>query len=149
VYRCLNISSLVTAALFAGIRAPIGTADEAPNRLGVSSDGRHLATPEGRPLFWLADTAWELLHRLNREGAGHYLKTLAAQGFTAIQTVILSEENSLKTPNAYGELPLLEMDPRRPNERCFEHVDYVVRKANALGLVVALLPTWGDKVRKR
>ena len=32
----------------------------------------------------------------------------------------------------------------RPNEPYFEHVDYVVERAESLGLVIGMLPTWGS-----
>jgi hypothetical protein len=66
-----------------------------------------------------------------------------------IQAVALSELDGLRTPNAYRERPLVENDPRRPNERDFAHVDRVVDRAGEQGLTVALLPTWGDKWHSR
>jgi hypothetical protein len=59
---------------------------------------------------------------------------------------VLAEQDGLRTPNAYGEPPLHDLDPERPNEKYFEHVDYVVDGAAALGMFVGMLPTWGDKV---
>jgi hypothetical protein len=124
-----------------------GPASPLDLRLAVSGDGRHLQrAANGEPFLWLGDTAWELFHRLDREEAGHYLRQRAAQGFSVIQAVVLAEIDGLRVPNAYGEVPLHDLDPTRPNERYFEHVDFIVRAANELGLVVALLPTWGDKV---
>ena len=117
--------------------------------LRVSADGRHLVQADGRPFFYLADTAWSLFHRLNREEADLYLRNRAAKGFTVIQAVALSENDGLRTPNAYGERPLVENDPRRPNEKYFAHIDHVVDRAGELGLTVALLPTWGDKWHSR
>jgi hypothetical protein len=38
-------------------------------RLEVSPDHRSLRTITGQPFFYLADTAWELFHRLTREEA--------------------------------------------------------------------------------
>jgi hypothetical protein len=145
--RSCRIGAILIAWASA-LATPAAARDEAPTRLKVSEDGRHLVTPGGQPFFWLGDTAWELLHRLSREDTDHYLQTRAAQGFTVIQTVVVAEFGGLKVPNAYGQLPFHEQDPSRPNEKYFEHVDTVVKKANSLGLVVALLPTWGDKVRK-
>ena len=57
----------------------------------------------------------------------------------------LAENDGLRTPNPYGEVPLIDLNPEKPNEKYFEHVDYIVTKANELGLYVAILPTWGDK----
>jgi hypothetical protein len=114
-------------------------------RLKVSDNKRFLVTADGKPFFYLADTAWELFHRLNREQAEQYLKDRAGKGFTVIQAVALAELDGLHDPNPYGQTPLAGDDPTRPNEKYFEHVDRVVGKANELGLYVGFLPTWGDK----
>jgi hypothetical protein len=115
----------------------------------VSEDRRFLVTGEGEPFFWLGDTAWELFHRLGWDEAEAYLEDRAGKGFTVVQAVVLAELDGLGTPNAVGHLPLAENDPGRPLEAYFEHVDRVVAKANALGITVAMLPTWGDKWNKK
>ena len=81
-------------------------------RLMVSDNRRFLVTEQGQPFFYLADTAWELFHRLDREQAERYLRHRAAQEFTVIQAVVLAELDGLRTPNPYGEVPLLDLDPR-------------------------------------
>lgn len=121
----------------------------APPALKVSENKRFLVTADGKPFFYLGDTAWELFHRLNREDAEVYLKERARQGFTVVQAVALAEFDGLKTPNAYGQVPLMNNDPTKPNEKYFEHVDWVVDRAGSLGLYVGLLPTWGDKWNKK
>ncbi len=113
--------------------------------LRVSKNRRHLVREDGRPFFWLGDTAWELFHRGSREAANHYLSTRRRQGFTVIQAVALAEFDGLGTPNPCGETPLRDNDPARPNDAYFEHCDYVIDRAAELGLWVAVLPTWGDK----
>ena len=113
--------------------------------LHVSENRRFLVQDDGKPFFWLGDTAWELFHRLNREEAERYLRKRADQGFTIIQAVVLAELNGLSDPNPYGHLPLEKNDPLRPNEAYFAHVDWVLGKAASLGLYVGVLPTWGDK----
>ncbi|MFO0845783.1 MAG: DUF4038 domain-containing protein, partial [Gemmataceae bacterium] len=118
-------------------------------RLKVSDNKRFLVTADGKPFFYLGDTAWELFHRLNREQAERYLKDRAAKGFTVIQAVALAEFDGLKEPNPYGQTPLIDNDPTRPNERYFEHVDWVIDKAAEFGLYTGLLPTWGDKWNKK
>src|SRR4051812_27748627 len=85
-------------------------------QLQVSSNKRFLQTADGKPFFWLGDTAWELFHRLTREEADTYLKNRALKGFTVIQAVVLSELDGLHEPNAYGEIPLENNDPLRPRE---------------------------------
>jgi hypothetical protein len=124
-------------------------------RLKVSENHRFLIFEDGRPFFYLGDTAWELFHRLNRDEADCYLETRARQGFTVIQAVALAELDGLNTPNAYGHRPLIDNDPTRPDVRegpandYWDHVDYIVDKAGELKLFIGFLPTWGDKWNKK
>src|SRR4051794_20024745 len=83
-------------------------------RLKVSDNKRFLVTEDGKPFFWLGDTAWEIFHRLKREEADRYLQKRAAQGFNVIQAVAIAEFDGHSEPNAYGHLPLLDVDPARP-----------------------------------
>ena len=118
-------------------------------RLQVSANKHFIVTEDGHPFFWLGDTAWELFHRLNREDAERYLARRAEQRFTVIQAVALAEFDGLGEANAYGEVPLRNNDPTQPNDAYFAHVDWVVAKANSLGLYIGFLPTWGDKWNKK
>jgi len=124
-------------------------------RLEVSENRRFLVYEDGRPFFYLGDTAWELFHRLNREEADRYLQDRARKGFTVVQAVALAELDGLHDPNPYGHRPLVDDDPGRPDVRegpaddYWDHVDYVVGKANSLGLYVGFLPTWGDKWNRK
>ena len=134
--------------------APLAQAQTLP-RLKVSDNQRFLATQDGKPFFYLADTAWELFHRLDRQQAVQYLARRAEQEFTAIQAVALAELDGVSVPNAYGDLPLIDKDPARPavtpgsdpnNAQAYDywdHVDYIVDQANARGLYIAMLPSWG------
>ena len=109
----------------------------------VSADGHTLELADGTPFFWLGDTAWELFHRLDKKEADYYLETRKAQGFNVIQAVILAELNGLTEPNQQGDLPLIDNNTDKPNEKYFEYVDYIVNKAASLDMYMAILPTWG------
>lgn len=152
-WRYSLISSHVTTArrlLFPlSLALTLLTTPAAPlPRLQVSDNHHFLVTESGQPFFWLGDTAWELFHRLNREEADAYLRNRAERRFTVVQAVALAELDGLNTPNAYGERPLIDNDPTRPNEAYFRHVDWIVKRANELGIYVGFLPTWGDKWNK-
>ncbi len=129
--------------------APAGSALPPLSQLSVSADGRHFVRADGTPFFWLGDTAWELFHRLSRQEAEAYLEDRRRKGFTVVQAVVLAELGGLRVPNAYGELPLIENDPGRPNEAYFRHVDHVVEQAATKGMYIAMLPTWGDKFNRK
>jgi hypothetical protein len=117
----------------------------AQHKLRVSENKRYLVRENGKPFFYLGDTAWELFHRLNRPEADLYLTDRAKKGYTVIQAVVLAELNGLDDPNPYGHVPLKNRDPQQPNEAYFKHVDYIVNKAESLGMYIGMLPTWGDK----
>lgn len=117
--------------------------------LKISDDHRYLVTENNQPFLWLGCTGWEMLHRLNKDETLVYMKDRAAKGFTVIQTVILAELDGLNTPNANGDLPLINNDPTKLNEAYFQYVDWAVAQAEKLGLYLGLLPTWGDKWNKK
>ncbi|HTG43604.1 MAG TPA: DUF4038 domain-containing protein, partial [Verrucomicrobiae bacterium] len=118
-------------------------------RLKVSENKRFLVTEEGKPFFYLGDTAWELFHRLDRDQADKYLENRAQKGFTVIQAVALAELNGLNDQNPYGHRPLADNDPTKPDVKegaqndYWDHVDYIVNQAEKLGLTIGFLPTWG------
>lgn len=127
-------------------------------QIRVSSNNRMLETKDGKPFFWLGDTAWELFHRLTREEAEEYLETRRKQGFNVIHAVALAEMNGIREPNRYGDIPLVNEDPAQlavtegndPQNKdaydYWDHVDFVINKAAEKGMYIGLLPTWGDKV---
>jgi hypothetical protein len=115
----------------------------------VSENCRFLVDEDGAPFFYLGDTAWELFHRLGLEEAEFYLRDRAVKGFTVIQAVVLAEYSGLTVENANGHLPLVNLDPSKPNENYFSHVDAIVNQAEELGLFIGMLPTWGDKWNKK
>src|SRR5579864_8174044 len=102
-------------------------------RLKISPNHRWLQYSDGEPFFYLGDTSWHLFPNVTREQADLYLANRAAKGFTVIQACVL---NDVDEPNAYGDKPLIDRNPSTPNERYFRHVDYIVSKAEQLGLFV-------------
>ena len=117
-----------------------------PLPVSVSPNGHYLVTSDGKPFFWLADTAWELIHSTTREEAQYYLQSRAQEGFTVIQAVVLGEMDGLNKPTPDGLRPFADNDPARPNAAYFDRVDFIVSEAERRGLHVALLPSWGDKL---
>ena len=110
--------------------------------LKVSENKHFLQFEDGTPFFYLGDTGWELLHRLNRDETETYLENRRMKGYTVIQTVVLAELDGLDTPNAEGNRPLVNNNPLTPDEKYFQHVDWFVKKAEEKGLFIGMLPTW-------
>ncbi len=127
-------------------------------QIRVSTNGRFLETTDGKPFFWLGDTAWELFHRLTREEAETFLEIRRQQGYNVIEAVALAEMNGVREPNRHGDWPLNNEDPAQlavtPGNNpanayeydYWDHVDYVIETAARKGMYIGMLPTWGDKV---
>ncbi len=149
---------LAVASALAGGALRAQTDSKSLPRVKVSANKRFLVTEDGKPFFYLADTGWELFHRLTREEAVEYLEVRASEHYNAIQAVALAELGGVPEPNAYGKFPLVAGDPERPaitpganpsdpgQYDYWDHVDYVVDQANARGIYIAMLPSWGNWV---
>jgi hypothetical protein len=145
--------SATTLRAFVGLALLAGAvhAWAAPPPLRVGANHRFFETAEGRPFFWLADTAWQLLHDLDEAEMRRYFADRRDKGFTVIQTVALAELRG-DTPNAFGHMPIEPKRPDRPlvkdgpDNDYWDDVERAVRLAGEHGLVVGLLPTWGKHV---
>lgn len=89
------IAALACGILIPQAEAGDGKPAEKPSHpeirpVQVHSAGHYLQTDDGRPFFWLGDTAWELFHRTTRDECTYYLRTRARQGFTVVQAVALT-----------------------------------------------------------
>jgi hypothetical protein len=156
-HRLCRMAGAASLTLSGVCLAGSALAADAPRRLKISENKRFIVKEDGSPFFYLGDTAWELFHRLNREEADRYLANRAAKGFTVIQAVALAELDGHSDPNPYGHLPLTDFDPAKPATKdgpandYWDHVDYIVDKANREGLTIGFLPTWGrywhDKIK--
>ena len=111
----------------------------------VSPNKRYFINQDGKPWFYLADTAWTLFKRLNHEEVDLYFANRAAKGFTVIQAYVL---RGLEVTNLYGQLPLVDRDPTKLDPGFFGNIDYIVNRATEFGLVPGLVTTMGEHVRR-
>src|SRR5260370_33647174 len=92
-------------------------------KLRVSSNGGYFVDQNGKPFFYLGDTAWLLFQRLDHQEVDEYLKDRAGKGFTVIQAYVLRGLEARHPDGAgslLGEKPLIDRDPTRPNEAFFK-----------------------------
>ena len=124
-------------------------------RLAVSSNGRFL-TAHGKPFFWLGDTGWLLLGKLNRAETEKYLEDRRVKGFNVVQVSLV---HSLSMVDANGDSALCRRNPATPKLAdpkaigadsyggYWENFDYVADLAAQKGIYLALVPVWGSNVR--
>lgn len=113
----------------------------APN-LTIPAYGRHLYRPDGRPFFYLADAAWDLLATEHAEKIQDYFSVRASQGFSVVQTALVSMKDGTPVRGATGDMPFIAGDWTRPNPAYFDFVQRMVADGNQRGLVLALAPVW-------
>jgi hypothetical protein len=131
-------------------------ADPGLQRVVISKNQRFLQTADGRPFFWLGDTAWLLSQKLDRDEAERYFEDRRAKGFNVVQCSIL---HSVRSTNAYGMAALVDADPARPNVTpgsdpekqgeydYWDHVDWLVDTAASKGIYLAIVASWGSNMR--
>ena len=121
---------------------------EAYPKIGISANGRYfIRTDTGEPFFLLADTGWNLFNRLTTSEADMYLQNRVDKGFNAILCILIaSDVEGTDMVNAYGESPFMNRDVYQPNEAYFQHVDYIINKANSLGICMVIAPVWREWV---
>src|SRR2546425_7309497 len=143
-----RIPRSLAPALLIALCSNAATLDAVPARsvknlkLKVSPNGRYFVDQNGKPFFYLGDTCWLPFQRPNREEVDEYLRDRAAKGFTVIQAYVLrglGKQHPDGNSSLLDATPLLDRDPTRPNEEFFQNMDYVVNRANELGLVMGLV----------
>ncbi len=58
-------------------------------RLQVSPNGRYFVDQDGKPWFYLGDTAWLMFQRLDDAETEEFLQDRAGKGFTVIQAYVI------------------------------------------------------------
>jgi PelA/Pel-15E family pectate lyase len=113
-------------------------------KLSVSPNGRFLNLGD-QPFFWLGDTGWLLLSKLNREETEKYMEDRKQKGFNVIQVMVL---HSLSAVNLHGDSALTRKNIGTPkNGGYWENLDFAIDLAKNKGLFLALVPVWGSNVK--
>ncbi len=104
--------------------------------LRPSPNRRFLITENAEPFFWLGDDARLLFQACTREDAERYLRARAAQRFNVIQVAV----GGAGGLNQYGHQAFTDGDQARPVTAWFDHVEWCLQRAAALGMYVGLMP---------
>jgi hypothetical protein len=138
---------MATLRLVAGIAA-IGIVSA--SRLAAASPlttHGHYFVRDGKPFFWLGDTAWTIFNLYTPAEAEEYLEHRAHQGFTLVNVMMVFTGGPGVKPqagNTAGQLPFLNWNPATPNEAFFKNVDRVLAMAAQKKLILAILPCGGS-----
>jgi hypothetical protein len=138
-----KIFSLIVCFLLVFAASPVQSKVSGSN-LKVSANKRYL-TSGGKPFFWLGDTGWLLLSKLNREDMEKYLQDRKEKGFNVIQVMVL---HTLSSTNLSGDSALIHKNIGTPKFGAYwENLDFAIDLAAKKGLYMALVPVWGSNVK--
>jgi hypothetical protein len=108
-----------------------------PLPVKISPNGRYFVGQDGKPIFWLGTTQWQLVSANTMEQVRTILQESRSHGFAFVQVKLLGESDGT-APNLHGEKPWINDNPLTPNEAYFENVDAVVQAAGAANLIILL-----------
>jgi hypothetical protein len=153
----IHFRHILTAAHDPGFSAPPHITVASDSRAGarpiVSADGEFITLePAGKflinsitkkPVFITGDSAWSLITQLDNADVELYLSDRASRGFNYIWCAAADNYYQSNAPkNFYGYAPFDGPDFTNEDARYWEHVDYVIRRAQAHGITVALDPAF-------
>jgi Protein of unknown function (DUF4038)/Putative collagen-binding domain of a collagenase len=110
--------------------------------LKVSPNHRFLVDQKNEPFLLQGDAPWSLIVGVSREDAEMYLADRSKRRFNTLLVNLIEHKFCRDPPkNFYGEAPFeTPGDFSTPNEKYFEHVDWVIRKAAEYGIQILLCP---------
>ena len=115
-------------------------------KLKVSDNQRFLQFENGKPFFWLGETAWLMPERLNRDEVAYYLKTCREAGYNMAQVQVV---NGVPAYNIYGA-PSHDSQGHPLTSHLYsywDHMDYIIDTAAQNGIYIGMVCIWGGLVK--
>jgi hypothetical protein len=116
--------------------------------LKINAAGRYLETQNGTPFLIAADTAWCMVNGLNDAQIDVYLAARKAQGFNAIQFMLMAKHSGCavggSSVDRYGNSPFMNGDGdwSVPNEAYWTRVDAILNKVKAHDMLAIVTPAY-------
>lgn len=115
---------------------------EKKDPIRISDNGTYFMKGD-KPFFWLGDTAWLMLQKLEEEETRRYLRNRKEKGYNVIQTVLVHT-----LPGVSESGCSLAPGIKNVTETAYwEYVDKIVAMADEMDMYLGLLPCWGSLVK--
>ncbi|BCS84865.1 glycoside hydrolase family 140 protein [Prevotella herbatica] len=142
---------ILSMCLLLGLATIMGHAQKPwdNGRLVISSNNRYLQFENGRPFFWLGDTGWLVPQHLDRAEVEYYFNKCRRAGYNMVQIQVM---DAVPSYNIYGQQSLpygwdfTKADPEGVYSY-WDHLDYIVRKAEQNGIYIGMVAIWGSQVQ--
>ena len=142
---------ILSVCLMLGLATIMGHAQKPwdNGRLMISSNNRYLQFENGSPFFWLGDTGWLVPQHLDRSEVEYYFNKCRRAGYNMVQIQVM---DAVPSYNIYGQQSLpygwdfTKADPEGVYSY-WDHLDYIVRKAEQNGIYIGMVAIWGSQVQ--
>ena len=142
---------ILSVCLMLGLATIMGHAQKPwdNGRLVISSNNRYLQFENGRPFFWLGDTGWLVPQHLDRAEVEYYFNKCRRAGYNMVQIQVM---DAVPSYNIYGQQSLpygwdFTKDDPEGVYSYWDHLDYIVRKAEQNGIYIGMVAIWGSQVQ--
>ena len=142
---------ILSMCLLLGLATIMGHAQKPwdNGRLVISSNNRYLQFENGRPFFWLGDTGWLVPQHLDRAEVEYYFNKCRRAGYNMVQIQVM---DAVPSYNIYGQQSLpygwdFTKDDPEGVYSYWDHLDYIVRKAEQNGIYIGMVAIWGSQVQ--
>lgn len=120
-------------------------------RLIVSDNKRYLQHANGKPFFWLGETAWLLPSRSNRDEVDFLMSEVQKNDYNVLQISVL---HTIPAMNVYGHEALpygfdFKNIDQKGQYNYWKHIDYIVERAQKSGIYVGIVCVWGGPVNEK
>ena len=116
---------------------PIIAGEQLVYPIKISDNSRYFVDQEGKPVFWLGTTQWQLFREYKIEDARTILEKTADKGFVFAQVMLMGVGDGTK-PNVYGHKSWINDNPLTPNEAYFQNVDAVLQIARECSVIISM-----------
>jgi hypothetical protein len=135
--RTIPLFQIISLALSTFLIAVTTLAEEPILPVKVSQNGRYFVDQDGKPVFWLGTTQWQLFREYTLKDAKTIVEKVKDHGFSFIQVMLMGVGDGTKT-NVYGQKPWNNDDPLTPNEAYFQNVDAVLQFAREKNVNISM-----------
>jgi len=112
--------------------------------LKISPNRRYLVDQQDKPFLLQGDAPWSLIVGIPREEVDLYLANRSEKHFNSLLVNLIERKFCRDPPkNYYGDAPFTTPgDFSTPNEKYFEHADWVIKKAAEFDIQILLCPNF-------
>jgi len=132
-----TVKRIILLVLLLSAFAASTAAEEPVFPVKVSQNNRYFVDQNGKPVFWMGTTQWQLFREYTLDDAKTIIEGVKSKGFVFIQVMLMGVGDGT-VPNVHGQKPWINDNPLTPNEAYFKNVDSVMQIARDNNVIISM-----------